>query len=351
MKKYSPTHRFHPFKEDFRNAFARDRDRIIHCSSFRRLEYKTQVFLNIQGDYFRTRLTHTLEVSQIARSISSNCGLDENLGEAIALAHDLGHSPFGHSGGDELDRILKDEGFSSGFDHNFQSFRIVTKLEKRYKHFDGLNLTFATLEGILKHSAPYEKYFFDDFINTTFSIKEDPRAEAMIVDLSDEIAYVAHDIDDGIKHKLIDFEILEDSSIVREIISHMEKENIFKNDKVFRYRFASSLINFLIENIISNYKKNKTIQYSPNIASDLCNLKDILFKNLYSHEEIVRKMFFGKLCIKNLFSDFMNDIRLLPKELRLKIDEGYTKHRVISDYIVSMTDRYAINIYKELHVG
>lgn len=351
MKKYDDTYRFYEFKNDFRNPFARDRDRIIHCGSFRRLEYKTQVFLNLEGDYFRTRLTHTLEVSQIVRSIASNCNLDENLSEAIALSHDLGHSPFGHSGGDELDRILKDNGFKNGFEHNFQSFRIVSELEKRYKGFNGLNLTFATLEGILKHSKPYKKPFFSENILNTFSIDEEPRIEAAIVDFSDEIAYISHDIDDGIKLGLINFDMLKNNELAKLIIDELDKDNIKISDNIFRYRFTSSLINLLIKDIILNYKNTKIIQYKEHIANGLSNLKKLLFENLYRHENIKRKMFFGKLCIRSLFDDFMNDKNLLPKELREKIIIGSKHHRVVSDYIASMTDRYAINLYKELHIG
>ncbi|MDE6885947.1 MAG: dNTP triphosphohydrolase [Helicobacteraceae bacterium] len=351
MKKYGDTHRFYTINEDFRKPFARDRDRVIHCASFRRLEYKTQVFLNIEGDYFRTRLTHTIEVSQIARAIASNCALDENLSEVIALSHDLGHTPFGHSGGDELDRILKDSGFKNGFEHNFQSFRVVTNLEKRYKKFNGLNLTFATLEGILKHSKPYFKPFFSPKIIEDFSLDLEPRDEAKIVDLSDEIAYISHDIDDGIKQGLISFDILEGNKIVKEIIKNIIKEGIKKDDKIFRYRFSSALISFLITNIIKNYKENNKIKYDEEVALNLSKLKQILFKNLYRHEEIKRKMFFGKLCIRNLFNDFMNDKEILPKELREKIALGYKHHRIVSDYIASMTDRYAIKLYKELHIG
>lgn len=345
------TDRFYTFKEDYRNPYARDRDRIIHCSSFRRLEYKTQVFLNTQGDYFRTRLTHTIEVSQIARAIANHCDLEENLSESIALAHDLGHSPFGHAGGDELDRVLKDSGFINGFEHNFQSFRVVTELEKRYKGFNGLNLTFATLDGILKHSKPYKKPFFSYRLNEIFNLEKDPRLEAMIVDLSDEIAYTSHDIDDGIKQKIITFDILEDNPLVSRIIKDIQDEGIEKKDKIFRYRFISSLINLLIENIIQNFKAKKCIYYDENIIKDLADIKRILFKNLYGNEEIKRKMFFGKLCIRSLFNDFMNDKNILPNDLQEKILNGAKHHRVVSDYIASMTDRYAIKLYKELHIG
>lgn len=350
-KKYDDTHRFYNFRNDFRDPFARDRDRIIHCSSFRRLEYKTQVFLNIEGDYFRTRLTHSIEVSQIARAIARHCGFDENLAEAIALSHDLGHSPFGHSGGDELDRILKANGFKNGFEHNFQSFRVVTKLEKRYKDFDGLNLTFATLEGILKHSKPYAKPFFTKEINEEFSIDLEPRIEAMIVDFSDEIAYLSHDIDDGIKFGLINFDILKGNEISEKLFYNIAQDGVKHSDKIFKYRFVSSLICLLIEDIIKNFRQDKVIRYSPNIASSLSQIKKILFKNLYRHEYVKRKMFFGKLCVRSLFEDFMNDMELLPRDFQDKINAGAKKHRVISDYIASMTDRFAIKLYKELHIG
>lgn len=350
-KKYNDTHRFYDFKDDFRDAFTRDKDRIIHCSSFRRLEYKTQVFLNNEGDYFRTRLTHSIEVSQIARTIARYCNLDENLTEAIALSHDLGHSPFGHSGGDELDSLLKKYGFKNGFEHNFQSFRVVTKLEKRYKDFDGLNLTFATLEGILKHSTPYKKPFFSDSLNETFSIDLEPRLEAIIVDLSDEIAYTSHDIDDGVKLKLIDFNILQENEIAKNIIANIESQGINRNDKIFKYRFTSALICFLIEDIIHNFQTDKKITHSDNVKNNLSKLKQILFKNLYRHENVKKKMFFGKQVVRHLFEDFMDDKGLLPKDLRDKISQGAKHHRVVSDYIASMTDRFAIKLYKELHIG
>ena len=350
-KKYSDTHRFYEWSSDFREPFARDKDKIIHCSSFRRLEYKTQVFLNNEGDYFRTRLTHSIEVSQIARTIARYCGLDENLAEAIALSHDLGHSPFGHCGGDELDSLLKQSGFKNGFEHNFQSFRVVTRLEKRYKDYDGLNLTFATLEGILKHSAPYKKPFFSESLNSEFSIDLPPRLEAIIVDFSDEIAYTSHDIDDGVKLGLINFDMLEGNKIASEIIANIESHGVNRKEKIFKYRFTSALICFLIEEIIRNFKAHRAITYNDEIKNNLSKLKQILFKNLYRSESVVRKMAFGKNVVKHLFSDFMDDRNLLPSDLREKIAQGAKHHRVVSDYIASMTDRFAIKLYKELHIG
>ena len=223
--------RFHSFAEDFRDPYSRDRDRVIHCSSFRRLEYKTQVFLNHEGDYFRTRLTHSLEVSQIARTLSRTLELNETLSEVIALSHDLGHTPFGHIGGDELDRLLKADGHPLGFEHNFQSFRVLTRLEKRYKDFDGLNLTFATLEGVLKHSYPYEKDFLAN-IDPAFALDKHPSLEAMVVDHADEIAYTSHDIDDGIKYGLIRFEDLKDDALCQRVDRMVREEGIDPKEKL-----------------------------------------------------------------------------------------------------------------------
>lgn len=363
-----PSERFYGAKEDFRNPYSRDRDRIIHCSSFRRLEYKTQVFLNSVGDYFRTRLTHSIEVSQIARSIASNLGLNEALAEAIALAHDLGHTPFGHIGGDELDRLLKESGFSSGFEHNFQSFRVVSKLEKRYPDFEGLNLTFATLEGILKHSYPYRKPFLSPRIDELFKLDFHPSLEAVIVDHADEIAYVSHDIDDGIKGGLIDFNDLESSELACEMMECVEREGVRRGDKVFRYRFVSNLISHLIYDFLREGEGAKIIRgevqsatipaseklalgFSPALATKLKKLKKLLFAKLYRHEQVNRKMFFGKGCIRALFEDFMSDPALLPSELQERLAQGEKHHRIVADYIASMSDRYAINLYNELHIG
>ena len=241
-----PEDRFYNFKKDFRSPYSRDRDKVIHSSSFRRLEYKTQVFINSDGDYFRTRLTHSIEVSQIARTISKELNLNDSLAEVIALSHDLGHTPFGHVGGEQLDKRLKNDGFINGFEHNFQSFRVVTSLEKRYKEFDGLNLTYATLEGILKHSLPYNKSFLPKRIVELFNLDYHPSLEAIVVDFSDEIAYISADIDDGIKYKLIDYNDLIENDIILNILQKVKKEGIKKNQKLFRNRFIALLISELV---------------------------------------------------------------------------------------------------------
>lgn len=360
--------RFYPFVDDFRDPYARDRDRVIHCSSFRRLEYKTQVFINTIGDYFRTRLTHSLEVSQIARSISKNLGLNESLSEVIALSHDLGHTPFGHAGGDELDRILKEKGFKNGFEHNFQSFRVVTNLERRYKNHRGLNLTYATLEGVLKHSAPYHKPFFNDEIEETFKLNYHPSLEAIVVDHADEIAYISHDIDDGIKYKLINYEDLKELELVEEVTQRVHDEGVKSSDKIFRYRFTAQMINTLVYSFLDfskghPYGNGKVISshipadevlqfgFSKEMNTKIKKLKKVLFKKLYRHEQISRKMYYGKRCICGLFEAFMDEPELMEREYSERLDQGESAHRVVADYIAGMSDRFAANLYKELYVG
>lgn len=350
------TDRFYKIDADFRNPYARDRDRIIHSGSFRKLEYKTQVFLNHEGDYFRTRLTHSIEVSQIARSITSTLGLNESLAEAIALAHDLGHTPFGHVGGDTLDECLREDGFKNGFEHNFQSFRVVTKLEKRYKNFNGLNLTFATLEGILKHSYPYKKPFLPKEIDEQFNLDKHPSHEAMIVDRADEIAYMSHDIDDGVNAGLITFLDLKESELACEILQKVALEGVGEeNDEMFRYRFSSHLINHLVYSLLE-YSKPKLqdtsieipVGFDKELETKIKKLKKILFVKMYQHKNIVRKMYAGKQAIKGLYKGLMDDEKMLP-EFYYKQLSYRNKHRVVADYIASMSDRYALNFYNEMY--
>lgn len=357
--------RFYPSINDFRDSFYRDRDRIIHSSSFRRLEYKTQVFINYVGDYFRTRLTHSLEVAQISRTIARELGLSEPLAESIALAHDLGHTPFGHVGGDALDLLIKKSFSSNGFEHNFQSFRVVTKLEKRYKDFDGLNLTFATLEGILKHSYPYKKHFLSSWYDEVFKLDYHPSLEAMIVDKADEIAYISADIDDGIKYDLIDFDTIEENDLVQEVMEEAQKEGYKKEEKLFRYRFTSLLIAKMVISLINESQKHipksdqvlcatipasepLPICYPSSIATQIKKLKKILFEKLYRHSQILRKMYAGKKCIEGLFQALVEEPRLMPDEFyeRAKREKVY---RVVADFIAGMSDRYAMSLYHEIY--
>ncbi len=362
-----PTRRFYPLQEDFRDPFSRDRDRVLHCSSFRRLEYKTQVFLNHEGDYFRTRLTHSLEVSQIARTLARTLGLDETLSEAIALSHDLGHTPFGHVGGDRLDALLKAEGHPNGFEHNFQSFRVVSTLEKRYKDFDGLNLTFATLEGILKHSYPYDKAFFPDWVRETFALDRHPSLEAMVVDHADEIAYTSHDIDDGIKYGLIGFEDLKDLELFARVDAMARAEGIERGETLYRHRFVASLIRLLVEDFVAYSRPGSErfrsvgplcatipateplpVGFSPETSSALKRLKKRLFERLYRHEKIVRNMYAGKKCVDALYRAYSEEPALMPDRQKA-LRSRRPLHRVIADTIASMTDRYAMKSYHEIY--
>jgi len=360
-----PSDRFYTIDTDFRNPYARDRDRIIHSGSFRKLEYKTQVFLNQEGDFFRTRLTHSIEVSQIARSITSNLGLNESLAEAIALAHDLGHTPFGHVGGDTLDECLKADGFKNGFEHNFQSFRVVSSLEKRYKEFNGLNLTVATLEGILKHSYPYKKSFLPQTIDEQFNLETHPSIEAMVVDRADEIAYISHDIDDGVHSGLITFEDLKESELVNEILEKVAQEGVGReDDEMFRYRFSSHLINHLVYSLL-DYSKQRVkatdvlsatldskselpIGFEKALETQIKKLKKLLFTKLYQHKKIMVKMYSGQQAIKGLYKGLMEEEKMLP-EYYYKQLEFRNKHRVIADYIASMSDRHALSFFNEMY--
>ncbi len=366
MQGMQPSERFFAFEEDFRDPYARDRDRVLHCSSFRRLEYKTQVFLNHEGDYFRTRLTHSLEVSQIARTLSRMLKLNETLAEVIALSHDLGHTPFGHVGGDELDKLLRADGRVLGFEHNFQSFRVLTKLEKRYKDFDGLNLTFATLEGVLKHSYPYMKPFLEG-LDTRFELDKHPSLEAMVVDHADEIAYTSHDIDDGIKYGLITFDDLLEDELCLRVDQRVRQEGIQRGDKLYRHRFVAGLIKLLVEDFIENSKEGAEscrqelpicatmgekeklpLGFSKEIATELKKLKKLLLNKLYKHQKIARKMHAGKQCIKGLYGAFREDKNLLPPHQK-ELFAVRKEERVIADYIAAMTDRYAMKTYHEIY--
>jgi len=358
-----PDARFHGIQDDFRSPYARDRDRIIHSGSFRKLEYKTQVFLNQEGDFFRTRLTHSIEVSQIARSITADLALREPLAEAIALAHDLGHTPFGHVGGDTLDECLKNDGHPNGFEHNFQSFRVVTALEKRYKTFDGLNLTFATLEGILKHSYPYKKRFLPAWVDGAFDLTVHPSVEAMIVDRADEIAYLSHDIDDGVHSGLISFDTLRGNVLIAGVLQKVYDEGIDeRNDEMFRYRFSSHFINDLVYSMLA-YSKPRVeetgerrlasseplpVGFEPALETEIKKLKKLLYRDLYQHKKILRHMFAGKQAIRGLYAALTAEPKMMPEYFFAQLEQR-ARHRVVADYIASMSDRFAMKLFNELY--
>ena len=339
----------------FRSCFQRDKDRIIHTTSFRRLEYKTQVFINDEGDYYRTRLTHTLEVAQIGRTLARALGGNEDLVEAICLAHDMGHPPFGHSGESALAKMMVNSG---SFNHNHQTLRIVTKLEKRYADFDGLNLCYETLEGIAKHETEFN---FSDLLD--YNPDSRGHLEAQIANVSDEIAYSAHDLDDGLRSGIITVDMCEDLLIWKTIAEEIHWVGPKLAD-LDRHRFINALINLAVtdtfytsqEKITSaKIKSVDELQRLPynvvgNSESWLIQnreLKDFLFNNLYRHYRVVRMNLKADMIITRLFEAFRKEPSLLPKHIQTTIEERGTD-TAICDYIAGMTDRYAIEQYQKL---
>ncbi|MCI0412705.1 deoxyguanosinetriphosphate triphosphohydrolase [bacterium] len=346
----------------YRTPFQRDRDRIIHSRAFRRLEYKTQVFVNHEGDHYRTRLTHSLEVSQIARTVSSALGLNVDLAEALALSHDMGHPPFGHSGQDVLDEMMKNHG---GFEHNLQTLRIVEQLEQKYIEFPGLNLTFEVREGIVKHSASYKGMKNPPEALREYILNECPPLEAQIIDLCDEIAYNNHDLDDGLESRLLDLDdLVRNVTIFREIHQAVQKENAGAPAKLIINATIIRLINILVTDLVENCKR--TLQrekihslqdvrnaprlipcFSDEIGDKNRELKTYLYKNLYTHYRVHRMKSKARRILDSLFRAYREDPALLPSQYQQKTKtEG--KERIICDYIAGMTDRFAIEEYEKL---
>ncbi|HEB81516.1 MAG TPA: deoxyguanosinetriphosphate triphosphohydrolase [Gammaproteobacteria bacterium] len=345
----------------YRNEYQRDRDRIIHSAAFRRLEYKTQVFVNHEGDLFRTRLTHSLEVAQIARSIARELCLHEDLSEAIALAHDLGHTPFGHAGQTALNNCMKDFG---GFEHNIQSLRVVDRLEQKYADFDGLNLTFETREGILKHCSISNAENLGD-VGQRFLDKTQPGLEAQLTDYSDEIAYNNHDIDDGIRYGLISMDEIRQTELFSTQYEIVNKKYPGLDDKKMIHEVIRRMINVMVVDLIDTSKQNidraslnsigdvrrqpqRLMAFSEEMTQKKLELKQFLRKNLYQHYRVHRMTKKAADVIEALFNAFMNDLQILPPEalahcLQLKERHGEKGvARGVSDYIAGMTDRYAI---------
>jgi dGTPase len=352
---------YYESKSKFRNDFQRDRDRIIHSSAFRRLEYKTQVFVNHEGDMFRTRLTHSLEVSQISRGIARTLNCHEDLAEAIALAHDLGHTPFGHAGQDSLNACMKDFG---GFEHNLQSLRVVDLLEQRYADFDGLNLTFETREGILKHCSIKNASNLG-IIGERFIKKQQPSLEAQLVNYADEIAYNNHDIDDGYRSGLLKFKGLMDISLFKESAELVKKDypNIdnvrWLHETIRRMMYnlifdiceasAINLVKFKPQTIDEIRTLPNLINLSKEMAKKQLELKQFLRSFLYEHERVVEMTDNAKKIVKDLFLYFMNDPSLMPESYRIKSAQNLA--RAVADYLAGMTDRYAIKTHKEIKLG
>jgi dGTPase len=341
-----------------RSEYQRDRDRIIHSTAFRRLEYKTQVFVNHEGDLFRTRLTHSLEVAQIARSVARSLRLDEDLTEAVALAHDLGHTPFGHTGQDSLNACMGPYG---GFEHNLQSLRVVDILEQRYAAFDGLNLTFETREGILKHCSLSNARALGE-VGERFVRKRRPSLEAQIANLADEIAYNNHDVDDGVRSGLIDLEQLAGVRIFARHMRAVLRQYPRLASRRLRHETVRRMIDTLVTDLIRTSAENirrhapgsieevrlaqPLIAFSPRIREESQELKRFLRENLYRHYRVVRMSTKARRIVTELFAALLSDTRLLPPEFQEPAGKGAP--RAIADYIAGMTDRYAILEHRRL---
>jgi dGTPase len=351
----------------YRSEFQRDRDRIIHSKAFRRLEYKTQVFVNHEGDLYRTRLTHSLEVAQIARSVARSMGLNEDLTEAIALSHDLGHTPFGHAGQDELNDCMKAYG---GFEHNLQSLRVVDVLEDSYAEFPGINLTFETREGILKHCAVKHAAALGD-VGMRFLNKTQPSLEAQLTNLADEIAYNNHDIEDGLRSGLItlaqlqavpvfaaEYEAvltaypdLQGRRLIRETLRRMIGRMVVDLTESSQAAILTSGVQTLAE---VRSQPTPLMRYSDTMRSQKNVLKKFLRENLYFHPTVYRMTWRARQVVRALFDAYMQDIRLLTPKYqafakRYETDEGETgRARAIADFIAGMTDRYAMREYGQL---
>lgn len=343
----------HETEPRYRTPFQRDRDRIVHSAAFRLLEYKTQVFVNDAGDYFRTRLTHTLEVAQIGRTVARALGVNEDLVEAICLAHDLGHPPFGHAGEDVLNELMTDYG---GFNHNHQSYRVVTELENRYPKWDGLNLTYETLEGIAKHETEYD-------LSEISGISKETGAsvEAQIANVADELAYNAHDLDDGLQAGLITVQQLADLELWGIITDRIQWKGTVL-DEITRHHVIRELVGLQVDDVLSFSMENiekldpqssldvqnhsqPIVSHSPQQQKMNRELKDFLYQNMYRHFRIVRMQSRAERFISELFSSYVNEPRQLPDQYRAKLEKE-AKHRVISDYIASLTDRSALREYR-----
>lgn len=339
----------------YRTCFQRDRDRILHTTPFRRLEYKTQVFVNYEGDYYRTRLTHTLEVAQIGRSLALALGANEDLVEAICLAHDLGHPPFGHAGEMTLNQLMADHG---GFDHNKQSLRIVEKLERRYPDFDGLNLTWEVREGMVKHETEY-----DESDAGRYDPDKRGTLEAQLANPADELAYTAHDLDDGLRSGLIRPEDLTGIAWWERLKTELAWDGTGFNS-LLRHRLVRRLLGLLVDDVIeaTAWRIDKAGVRSPDDVRALAEnvvgpseaaqtmtreLKRFLYEQLYRHPRVMRMTIKAERILTALFEAYIAEPRQLPRDEQAKLDER-SLHRVVCDYIAGMTDRYAMQEYAKM---
>ena len=352
-------------KTTLRNDFQRDRDRIIHSTAFRRLKHKTQVFVNTTGDHFRTRITHSLEVSQIARTLSKFFNLNEDLSETLSLAHDLGHTPFGHAGEEALNDCMKNYG---GFDHNIQTLRIITILENRYYNFNGLNLTLETLDGLIKHNGPvnnktkFDKILGKNFFKNKIKFLDNTSLEGQIAAISDDIAYNSHDLEDGLKSNLFKLNDLKNIPVLNKIISkHRSKFTKYSADLIVR-QIIRDIINEMVKDVIKTTEKNiktnkiknlkdvynsekKIVCFSYKMKKFDLEIKKFLKEKMYFHKNVKKKTNYGKKIIKKLFLIIIKNPK---KYINIKKYKNSKLERIICDYIAGMTDRYAINLYKKI---
>ncbi len=355
LSRKSRGRRHHENEPHYRTAFQRDRDRIVHSAAFRRLEYKTQVFVNDAGDYYRTRLTHTLEVAQIGRTMARALGINEDLVETICLAHDLGHPPFGHAGETVLNQLMQEHG---GFNHNHQSYRVVTELERRYPFWPGLNLTYESLEGIAKHETDYD-------LSRAAGLEPDLRGalEAQVANIADELAYNAHDLDDGLQAGLITPDQLNDLEIWRELCERLNWRG-GRMDEITRHRFIREQIGMQVDDVLKTTTENlgrlnpqspeavqrlpvNTVAHSPQMTERNRALKAFLYEHMYYHSSIIRMAKRAERFITEVFRSNIEEPRQMPEEYRALLGTE-ARYRVVADYIAAMTDRAAINEYRRL---
>ena len=352
-------------ENSIRSPYQRDRDRIIHSSSFRRLKHKTQVFVNTEGDHYRTRLTHSMEVSQIARTLSRSLGLNEDLSETLSLSHDLGHTPFGHAGEEVLNQCM---GKYGGFDHNIQTLRIVTSIENKYYKFCGLNLTIETLDGLIKHNGPvknlvqYKTILKKDLFSNKIVFNAFPSLEAQVAAISDDIAYNNHDLEDGLRAGLFTIKKISSITYVSKLINkHVKNIKNFRREIIIN-QIVRDLINLMVVDVINTTNKNLK-RSNPQLINDIYKqdrlivdfsdkmkmidkqIKDFLKRNMYNHKKVVVNTNRGKRIINDLFKYLSKNSR---KHISKDLFKNEQKERVIADFIAGMTDRYAINLYKKV---
>ena len=359
--RFSKGRRHREKEHPYRSVYQRDRDRIVHSAAFRRLEYKTQVFIYHEGDYYRTRLTHTLEVSQISRTIAKALRLNEDLVEAISLAHDVGHTPFGHAVEETLNRLTEEEG---GFNHNIQGLRVVDELERRYPNFRGLNLSWETREGIIRHNPKDNTKHFKEA--REFYQYYQPTLETQLMDIADEIAYDSHDLDDGIKSGMIKENNLRKIALWKHIAKTIAKSYSNLDKKLKVYLAIRNLINLqvtdLIKSTTTKIKKmsiknindvrnceERIVSFSPSLQGDKKELRNFLYETLYCHWRVLRMSNKAKRFIERLFTIYVNSPHILPPSFRKRVKKDKKNlKRIVCDFIAGMTDRYALEEYKKL---